>query len=195
MTLHESRNIFGDYLRLTFVENPGMAFGINLGMPVVLSLFSLVASGFIIYIIKKTEFTTGAGFKFSLGLILGGALGNFIDRAFYGLIFKYAPLFYGRVVDFVDCDIPDINLFNLNLSRFYVFNIADAAVSVGMVLLFFFYPKEEVIAKQASNNAALEGVTNFANVSNLANEPNQDSDIKSVQTGIDSSAVNEEGNI
>src|SRR6185295_15045167 len=75
---------------------------------------------------------------------------NLIDRAFYGLAYGYAPLFYGKVVDFIDFDIPDINFLGLHLNRFYVFNIADAGVSIGVFLLLFFYPshKKEAVDEE-----------------------------------------------
>src|SRR5205085_1853095 len=105
----------GDTLRWTFVENPGMAFGFNFGMPVILSLFSVIASIFLVVLIKRTQSQGINGLRIALALILGGAAGNLIDRSFYGLIYDYAPLFYGRVVDFIDFDIPDINLLGLHL--------------------------------------------------------------------------------
>jgi signal peptidase II len=70
-------------------------------------------------------------------LILGGAVGNLIDRTFYGLLFNETPLFYGKVVDFFDVDFFDVNLFGYSLSRWPVFNVADAAVTIGIVMLLF----------------------------------------------------------
>jgi signal peptidase II len=149
MMPYESIPVIGDTLRWTFVENPGMAFGFNFGMPVVLALFSVIASIFLVVLLKRTESQGINGLRIALALILGGAVGNLIDRSLYGVLYDYAPLFYGKVVDFIDFDIPDINLFGLHLNRFYVFNIADAAVSVGVVLLLFFYPstKEEPVSE------------------------------------------------
>jgi signal peptidase II len=72
-------------------------------------------------------------------MILGGALGNLIDRVFYGVIFGDAPLFYGKVVDFLDMNFFDINLFGYQLTRWPVFNIADASVTLGVLLLLFFH--------------------------------------------------------
>ncbi len=143
MQLYESHQILGDFLRLTFVENPGMAFGLNFGMPVVLGLFSIGASIFLVYLLKRTEKDGITGLRIALMLILGGAVGNLIDRVFYGVFYNYAGLFYGKVVDFVDVDIPDMNLLGMELHRFYIFNIADAAVSVGVVLLLIFYPSKK----------------------------------------------------
>lgn len=140
MMLGESRPVLGDLLRWTFVENPGMAFGLDFGMPVILSLFSIGASIFLVHLLRKTSADGWSGLRIALALILGGAAGNLIDRVFYGVFYNYAPLFYGRVVDFVDVDIPNFALLGRELERFYIFNIADAAVSVGVVLLLFFYP-------------------------------------------------------
>jgi len=151
MQMYESKEVLGDFLRFTFVENPGMAFGLNFGMPVFLALFSVAASVFLVYLLRRTEKDGMTGLRLALALILGGAVGNLIDRVFYGAFYGYAPLFYGKVVDFVDINIPDINLLGNELRRFYVFNIADAAVSIGVVLLIFFYPSK----KEAARSEAL----------------------------------------
>jgi signal peptidase II len=72
-------------------------------------------------------------------MILGGAVGNLIDRVFYGVLFDYAPLFHGRVVDFFDVDFFDISIFGYHMSRWAVFNVADACVTVGVILLLLFH--------------------------------------------------------
>lgn len=148
MHLYESIQVFpgSDLLRWTFVENPGMAFGLNFGLPVVLSLFSIVASVFLVYMLRNSKRHRSTGLSVALSLILAGALGNLIDRVFYGVLYDYAGLFYGKVVDFIDVDLPDVTLFGRHFERFYVFNIADAAVSVGVVLLLFFYPSQKPLA-------------------------------------------------
>jgi signal peptidase II len=79
------------------------------------------------------------GFRLSLALILGGAVGNLIDRMFYGMFFGYGSLFGGRVVDFVDVDFFNITLFGHHLTRFWVFNVADASVTIGVILLLLFH--------------------------------------------------------
>ncbi|MDB5034013.1 MAG: lspA [Chlorobi bacterium] len=157
MQMYESKEVFGDFFRLTYVENPGMAFGLNFGMPVILSIFSIAAAVFLVYLLKRTESDGMSGLRIALALILGGAVGNLVDRAFYGVIFDYAPLFYGKVVDFVDIDIPDIKLFGNELRRFYVFNIADAAVSIGVVLLLIFYPSKKHVLQSGSTPSPIDG--------------------------------------
>jgi signal peptidase II len=60
---------------------------------------------------------------------------------FYGVFYGYAPLFYGKVVDFLDFDFFDITIFGRSFDRFPIFNVADAAVTIGVVLLLVFYNK------------------------------------------------------
>ncbi|MEW6510459.1 MAG: signal peptidase II [Bacteroidota bacterium] len=133
-----TRALLGDFLRLTYIENPGMAFGIDIGGKLFFSLFSIVASVAIVaylYAARKESL----GFRISLAMILGGAVGNLIDRVFYGIYYGDAPLFYGKVVDFIDVDFFDLNLFGYQLTRWPVFNIADAAVTVGVLLLLVYH--------------------------------------------------------
>ncbi len=129
-----SRPVLGNFFRLTYIENPGMAFGIDIGGKLFFSLFSILLSVGIVYYLYRAR-KENIGFRISLALILGGAIGNLIDRVFYGVIFNEAPLFYGKVVDFFDVDFFDINIFGYNLSRWPVFNVADAAVTIGIIIL------------------------------------------------------------
>ena len=133
-----SQPLLGNFLRLTYIENPGMAFGIDIGGKLFFSLFSIVASiAIIIYLYRARH--ESLGFRISLAMILGGAVGNLIDRVFYGVLFDEGALFYGRVVDFFDMDFFNINIFGYHLSRFPVFNVADSCVTVGVILLIFFH--------------------------------------------------------
>ncbi len=132
--------IIGNFFRLTFIENPGMAFGFDPGIDMKLwvSVFSLVASiGLLIYlyIIRKKSLSL----RLAIAFILGGAVGNLIDRMFYGVFYHYAPLFYGRVVDFLDFDFFNFSLFGRSFDRWPIFNFADAAVTIGVLILLFFY--------------------------------------------------------
>lgn len=138
IALGASYPIFGDFLRLTFIENPGMAFGIDVGGKLFLTIFSIFASvGIFIYLYKIRG--EALVIRLALALILGGAIGNLIDRVFYGVIFGEGALFYGKVVDFIDVDFFNVDLLGFHLNRFPVFNLADSSVSVGVVMLLMFH--------------------------------------------------------
>ena len=94
MNYGQSYNVLGTFFKLTFVENPGMAFGITVGdgSKLLLSLFSLVASIGILYYLYKSR-NEKIVIRLALALILAGALGNLVDRTFYGVVYGYAPLF------------------------------------------------------------------------------------------------------
>lgn len=130
--------ILGDFLRLTFIENPGMAFGIDVGGKLFLTVFSVLASiAIFIYLYKIRE--EASVIRLSLALILGGAIGNLIDRVFYSALFEGGSLFYGKVVDFIDVDLFGLDFLGIHLNRFPVFNLADASVSVGVMMLLVFH--------------------------------------------------------
>jgi signal peptidase II len=117
-----------DIFRITYIENPGIAFGINIpGFKVVFAVFSIVASIAILIYLKVNLARLKIGERIALALILGGAIGNLIDRVFYGVFFHEQPLFYGRVVDFID--------FGFHKNWFPVFNVADSSVTIGVTLL------------------------------------------------------------
>ncbi|MBN2789829.1 MAG: signal peptidase II [Candidatus Delongbacteria bacterium] len=125
-----SINVFGEELvRFTLAYNTGIAFSIKLGSRYFLSAISLIASIFVIYLILKIDIKKKLEL-WAFSFILGGAIGNLIDRALYG-----------KVIDFIDCDFPDIIM-----TRWPIFNIADSFVTVGMVLLsvqYLFFEKKE----------------------------------------------------
>jgi signal peptidase II len=150
LQLGSSFPIVGDLLRITYIENPGMAFGIDLGGKLFFSIFSILASiGILIYLYKTRN--ENLAFRISLALILGGAVGNLIDRVFYGVLFSEGPLFYGKVVDFIDADFFNINLFGYHLNRWPVFNIADASVTCGVILLLFTHRKDKKVKSLGEN--------------------------------------------
>jgi len=159
--------IMGDFFRLTYIENPGMAFGIDLGGKLFFSVFSIALSIGILYYLYRAR-KENVGFRTSLALILGGAIGNLIDRIFYGVIFDEAPLFYGKVVDFFDVDFFNVNVFGYSLSRWPVFNVADAAVTIGIILLLFVqhHHEEEVTA------TTMPAIVTTGNDSGAITEPN-----------------------
>lgn len=159
LVLGSSRPVWGDFLRLTYIENPGMAFGIDIGGKLFFSIFSILASiGILVYLYKaRNENIT---FRISLALILGGAVGNLIDRVFYGVLYNEGPLFYGKVVDFIDADFFNINLLGFHLSRWPVFNIADASVTCGVLLMLIAHRKsikeEGVLPAISGDGGSLE---------------------------------------
>ncbi len=117
-----------DIVRITYIENPGIAFGITIpGMKVFFAVFSIVASLAIIIYLKRNLLRLRLGERIALAMILGGAVGNLIDRVFYGVMFHEQPLFYGRVVDFID--------FGFHRNMFPVFNVADSFVTIGVTVL------------------------------------------------------------
>jgi signal peptidase II len=185
MSLGEKIPVIGDFFRITFIENPGLAFGIDIDSTIKLwiSLFSLIASiGLIIYlyVVRKENL----GFRIALALILGGAVGNFIDRAFYGIIYDYAPLFYGKVVDFLDFDFFNLTLFGRSYDRFAIFNIADSSVTIGIFLLIFLYRdhgKKEIL----ENVEQLAPTNDLPQTAELAQAPNQNSNTSPLENKIE----------
>ena len=148
MQYGQSIDIIGSFVKFTYVENPGMAFGIEVGSSkVLLSLFSVAASIAILFYLYKVK-DKSLPLRISLALIFAGAVGNLIDRVFYGVIFDYAPILYGKVVDFVSVEFFDFTLFGHTYERWPIFNIADASVTIGIVMLFFIGSKDEKIRKK-----------------------------------------------
>jgi signal peptidase II len=162
MTQGQRIPIIGDFFRLTFIENPGMAFGYDPGSQAKLwiSLFSLLASaGLLVYLYYIRN--QNLSLRLAIAFILGGAVGNLIDRMFYGVFYGYAPLFYGKVVDFLDFDFFNISLLGRSYDRWPIFNLADAAVSIGVLILILFYKKhkEKEEDQTFETNLQVEGNT------------------------------------
>lgn len=133
--------VINDLVMFTYIENAGMAFGIQFGAAkIFLSLFSFIAGFGLIWYLNKIS-NASVWIKAGISLIIAGALGNGIDRVFYGVIFGDAPLFYGRVVDFIQVNIPDVNFLGLYYTHFPVFNVADSCVTVGVSLLILFHKR------------------------------------------------------
>ena len=166
MSLHESIHVF-DWFYITFIENMGMAFGMQLGSKIVLSLFRIVAIAALIYYISlEVKRNAKTGYIVCLAMVLAGAAGNLLDCLFYGLIFNasspyyvsyfvpfgtgYAPFLMGKVVDMfyfplIETEWPTWMPF-VGGEHFVffspVFNFADASISVSVVLILLFYREE-----------------------------------------------------
>ncbi|NOZ74972.1 MAG: signal peptidase II [FCB group bacterium] len=119
MGLHESISIIPNFFNLTYVTNSGMAFGLNFpGGIVVFTLASIILSGVLIRLLWTERFSHIL-VRISLALILAGAFGNLFDR-----------LFRAKVVDFFD--------FYWGTYHFYIFNVADSSVTIGIILYLWY---------------------------------------------------------
>lgn len=166
--------IFGDWFKLHYTLNPGMAFGLEFGSiygKLALSLFRLVAVfgiGYYLFVMAKRQ--VHSGFLWCFALILGGAIGNLVDSIFYGVLLGNAPYaesnpifypwFYGQVIDMFYFDIwegqlPEWLPFvgGQHTSLWPIFNIADAAIfaAVTTILIFQkrFFPEEQTSKTEA----------------------------------------------
>ena len=170
MQIGEHFSVIGNWFQIFFIENEGMAFGMKFGGAVgkfLLSFFRIALSGalcwWIASLVRKSVDSEGksallpdgkpvvpTGVLVGLTLITAGAFGNIIDSLFYGVIFDYAPLMFGRVVDMFY-----FPLFHGTFPTWMpfwggepfiffspVFNFADACISVGVALFLIFYRKE-----------------------------------------------------
>ena len=151
MTLGQSIHVAGNWFQILFIENNGMAFGLQFGEhwgKLALSLCRLVLIALIIVymrrLLKKPD--TPWGVHIGLAAILCGAIGNMIDAMFYGIIFDYAPFLYGRVVDMFYFPIIDTTLpanFPIWGGRHVIFfrpifNFADSCITCGAIYLLIF---------------------------------------------------------
>jgi len=166
LTLHEQIEVLS-WFKIVFVENNGMAYGMEIGSKLVLSIFRIVAVAVLgYYIWQQSKRQARWGYIVCLSMILAGAAGNIFDSMFYGLVFNassesyvsyfvpfgtgYAPFLMGKVVDMfyfpmIVTTYPDW-VPSLGGSPFVffspVFNFADSSISVGVVLLLLFYRQE-----------------------------------------------------
>ena len=140
--LGEAREVFS-WFWIAFVENNGMAFGIEWFSKLLLTLFRVVAVGvigwYIHIMIHKQQ--VRIGYLTTIAMVMAGALGNIIDCVFYGKIWGYADWFYGQVVDMLY--FPLIRNASGEVLFFRpVFNIADSFITVAVFLIIIFYRKD-----------------------------------------------------
>lgn len=170
MYLHEEIYVFGDWFRIHYLLNPGMAFGIkwdNEFGKLALTIFRILAMiGISYYLWKMAKRGVHNGFLLCMGLILGGAVGNVIDSTFYGVFLNNAPAdaptpwFHGQVIDMLYFPIFDLTWPNWipfiggEYFEFFspVFNIADSSIFIGVVIILimqkrFFQEKEQPVMR------------------------------------------------
>tara|TARA_Y100001949_G_scaffold113744_1_gene96676 strand:- start:39 stop:680 length:642 start_codon:yes stop_codon:yes gene_type:complete len=148
--------IFGDWFKLHYLTNPGMAFGMEIGFidngKLVLTIFRLgamVAIGYYLYTLYKKEQSNGL--LICIAMILGGAIGNLVDSIFYGVWLDNAPFdaptpwFYGQVVDMFYIDIWEGRIADWvpiiggdYMALWPVFNVADASIFLGITFILIF---------------------------------------------------------
>lgn len=184
MYLHEEVNVIGGWFKLHYLLNPGMAFGIkwdNEFGKLALTVFRIIAMfGISYYLVQMTLKKSHSGFLVCLALILGGAIGNVIDSAFYGVLLDNAPLesptkwFHGQVIDMLFFPIADfmwpewVPVLGGQYFLFFspVFNIADSSIFIGVVSIFIFQ-KKFFKEKEVELSESEQSVTDTLHASSL----------------------------
>ncbi len=169
MVIGEEIPVLGDWFKILFIENRGMAFGMQFGGDVgkfLLTSFRLIFAGFVIVYLRKLILSNAkTGVLVGISLVLVGALGNIVDSLFYGMVFSastpsavaeflpesggYAPFMMGRVVDMlyfplIETTLPDwVPIWGGEEFIFFrpIFNIADSCITVGVLYLLIFHRK------------------------------------------------------
>lgn len=156
-TIGEHVDVF-NWFQIYFIENNGMAFGMEFGGKLFLTVFRIIAVcflGYYLHLLIKRKVRTG--YVLVISLLLAGAAGNIFDSVFYGVLFGestyydvaaflpegggYAPFFHGKVVDMLYFPIIR-NAAGETLFFSPVFNIADSAITVAVFLILLFFRKE-----------------------------------------------------
>ena len=183
MYIHEEVSVIGDWFKLHYLLNPGMAFGIrwdNEFGKLALTIFRIGAMfGIAYYLVRSIRRNSHSGFLICLSLILGGAIGNVIDSTFYGVLLNNAPQesparwFHGQVIDMLyfplfSFQVPEwVPIRGGTYFSFFepVFNIADSSIFIGVASILIlqkrFFPHQE---------EKLEGQENELPVNNVSHD-------------------------
>ena len=151
MKIGESIPVLDNFFRLTYVLNPGGAFGTKLGgnlFYTFLSIFAILIAGYFFLRSKREDKLL----RISFALVLGGAVGNLIDRFRLGEVIDFLDF------DFINIKIPPFKLGFIDFSGFYmnrwpVFNIADGAITIGMLLILWYVIRPQKHGSVASPEA------------------------------------------
>jgi len=170
--LGEHVDVF-NWFQIFFIENNGMAFGMEIISKLFLTLFRIVAVVLLAFYIRNLiRKKARTGFILTISLVLAGAAGNIIDSLFYGLLFDdsvghvasflpdgggYASLFYGRVVDMLYFPLIR-NSAGQTIFFSPIFNIADSAISVAVVIILLFFRKELNESLETKKNETVEPI-------------------------------------
>ena len=141
-TIGESRSITS-WFWLCYVENNGMAFGIEWFSKLALTLFRLLAVGLLGWYVHRLIYVANAstGYIATIAFVIAGALGNIIDCVCYGKLFGYAGWLYGRVIDMFYFPLIRNSAGEVLFFR-PVFNLADSCITCAVIVILLFYLKE-----------------------------------------------------
>ncbi|CAH0995681.1 Lipoprotein signal peptidase [Emticicia aquatica] len=186
-------DLIPDFFKLHYVENKGMAFGMELGGEygkLILTTFRLGAMvGICWYLVHLAQKNAHSGLLWSIAAVLGGAIGNVIDSTFYGVFLHNAPIgastpwFHGQVIDMfyaygLDRQYPDwIPFIGGDFNTTPIFNFADACIFCGVVSILIFQQKFfefEAKHKQINNISEISAEEELKSEENLANEMNEE---------------------
>lgn len=205
MWLGEDIPLLGDWLILNFTENPGMAFGMELGGDwgkIILSVFRVVAVIAIAFYIRSLiRKKAHGGLLIAIAFIFAGAMGNIIDSAVYGLIFSqsafmevaqfmpegggYAPFLYGNVVDMIQ-----VKYFPA------VFNLADFSITLGVILIIIrqrtFFPKPP--SEDTEEEEALKAQSSEVDLNELAASSESNVEVATEESAASETLASEAAN-
>lgn len=130
-------DIIPGWLSFHYTQNPGMALGMDwISTPFISGIAILATIGIIVYIIRSLD-NANIGYLACMGLVLGGAFGNIIDRLIMGYVESYGGILEGHVIDFIH--------FTLRIDGYpvfpYIFNVADISISVAIISLLLFHQR------------------------------------------------------
>jgi signal peptidase II len=178
MVLNTEFSVLGDWFRIHYILNSGMAFGLQLKWEygkLTLTVFRMLAMvGIGYYLVTLVRKQVPPGLCWSIAMILGGAVGNLIDSVFYGVLLNNAPLdaitpwFHGQVIDMlyfpiIQTTLPDwLPIWGAEDFEFFrpIFNIADASIFIGVVIILIFqkrfFPERKLVQPLESEESTFE---------------------------------------